>query len=58
MRKKKSAIIEAVHESAKDLFDAGLMDKMTMREFDRLCLPPLSPLQPEEIKKNSGSDQC
>jgi putative transcriptional regulator len=51
MRKRKSPILEAVHESAKDLFEAGLMDKMTMREFDRLCLPPISPLQPEEIKK-------
>jgi len=22
-----------------------------MREFDRLCLPPVKPLQPEEIKR-------
>lgn len=51
MRKTKSPILEAVHESAKDLYDAGVMDKTTMREFDRLCLPPVSQLQPEEIQQ-------
>lgn len=51
MRTKKSAILEAVHESAKDLFDSGLMDKTTMREFDRLCLQPVIKLEPDEIKQ-------
>ena len=51
MRKKKSAILEAVHETAKGLFDAGVMDRITLREFDRLCLPPVEPLKPAEIKK-------
>jgi len=51
MRKTKSAILEAVHETAKGLHDAGVMDQLTMREFDRLCLPPIKPLQPEEIKQ-------
>ena len=27
------------------------MDQITMREFDRLCLPPIEPLQPEQIKQ-------
>jgi putative transcriptional regulator len=27
------------------------MDKTTLREFDRLCLPPIEPLQPEQIKQ-------
>jgi len=27
------------------------MDRVTLREFDRLCLPPVEPLQPEEIKR-------
>ncbi len=26
------------------------MDQVTLREFDRLCLPPVEPLQPLEIK--------
>jgi putative transcriptional regulator len=41
MRKKKSLILEAVHETAKDLYEAGVMDQVTMREFDRLCLPTI-----------------
>lgn len=51
MRKTKSPILEAVHETAKGLHKAGVMDQITLREFDRLCLPPVEPLQPEEIKK-------
>jgi putative transcriptional regulator len=51
MRKTKSAILEAVHDTAKGLHKAGVMDQMTMREFDRLCLPPVEPLAPEQIKQ-------
>ncbi|PSB56818.1 helix-turn-helix domain-containing protein [Chamaesiphon polymorphus] len=51
MRKRKSEILEAVHESATDLFEAGVMDRVTMRKFDRLCLPPIEPLEPESIKQ-------
>lgn len=41
----------AVHETAEDLYEAGLMDKCTMREFDELCLTPIRPLVPEEIRR-------
>lgn len=51
MRKTKSAILEAVHETAQGLHKAGVMDQVTLREFDRLCLPPVAPLKPEEIKQ-------
>ena len=51
MRETKSVILEAVHETDKGLQAAGVMDRVTMREFDRLCLPPIKPLQPEEIKQ-------
>ena len=51
MRKTKSAILEAVHETARGLHNAGVMDQITMREFDRLCLPPVAPLAPEQIKR-------
>lgn len=51
MRKTKSAILEAVHETAQGLHKAGVMDQVTLREFDRLCLPPVEPLQPEQIKQ-------
>lgn len=32
------SILEVVHESAKGLFDAGLMDAKTMYNFDITCL--------------------
>jgi putative transcriptional regulator len=59
MRKKESLILEAVHETAKDLYEAGVMDRVTMREFDRLCLPAIlfqrgyanEPLEPNQIKQ-------
>lgn len=51
MRKTKSKILEAVHETAKDLQKAGVMDQITLRKFDRLCQPPIEPLKPEQIKE-------
>ena len=51
MRKTRSPILDAVHETANGLHESGIMDKVTMREFDRLCLPPVEPLQPEEIRQ-------
>jgi putative transcriptional regulator len=51
MRKTKSPILEAVHDTVKGLHKAGVMDQVTLREFDRLCLPPVEPLKPQQIKK-------
>jgi putative transcriptional regulator len=51
MRKTKSPILQAVHETAMGLHKAGVMDQVTLRDFDRLCLPPIEPLEPEQIKK-------
>ncbi|MBH8554064.1 DNA-binding transcriptional regulator [Nostocaceae cyanobacterium CENA357] len=51
MPKKKSAILEAVHETATGLHKAGLMDQTTLREFDCLCLSPIEPLEPKQIKQ-------
>lgn len=50
MRKTKSPVLAAVHETAQGLYKAGVMDQITLREFDQLCLPPVEPLQPEQIK--------
>ena len=50
MRTTKSPILDAIHETAKGLHKAGVMDQITLREFDQLCLPPVEPLQPEQIK--------
>lgn len=51
MRKTKSAILEAVHETARGLHKAGVMDQLTLREFDRLCVPPVPSLNPAQIKR-------
>jgi putative transcriptional regulator len=51
MRKSKSEILEAVRETARGLHRSGAMDQVTLREFDRLCLPPVEPLEPEQIKR-------
>jgi putative transcriptional regulator len=51
MRRTKSAILAAVHDTAKGLHLAGVMDQITLREFDRLCLPPVEPLEPDQIKR-------
>ena len=42
---------EALHETAKDLHKAGVMDEQTMREFDALCLPPVKRYTPRQIKQ-------
>jgi putative transcriptional regulator len=47
----RSSIMAAVHETAEDLHEAGLMDKFTMREFDELCLTPIRHFVPEEIRQ-------
>ena len=46
MRKTRSTLLEAVHETARDLHSAGVMAQVTLREFDRICLPPVPPLAP------------
>ncbi len=40
----------SVHETAEGLHAAGVMDRQTMREFDELCLTPVRPLKPREIR--------
>ncbi|MEH6497788.1 MAG: DNA-binding transcriptional regulator [Pseudoalteromonas distincta] len=44
------SILEAIHEGAKDLHEAGVMNDVTLREFDALCLPPVKTYTPEQIK--------
>jgi Predicted transcriptional regulator len=55
MRKTKSAILEAVSETARGLHAAGVMDRVMLREFDRLCLPPVGPLAPRKTGRSIGS---
>ena len=50
MKKHRSEILEAVHESVAGLHKAGLVDKATMRQFDRRCLTVVEDISPAEIK--------
>ncbi len=49
-RKADSSILASVHKTAAGLHKAGLVDKATMREFDAICLTPVEPLSPGEIR--------
>lgn len=44
-------LLDTVHETAKGLHKAGVMDTTTMREFDALCLPPVKIYTANQIKK-------
>lgn len=52
VRKKiyKSEAMAAIHETASGMFEAGVIDKRTMREFDEGCLTPIHEFSPEEIR--------
>jgi putative transcriptional regulator len=39
-----------VHEVALGLAEAGMMDKYRLRGFDALCLTPVEPFSPDEIR--------
>ena len=45
------SILEVVHESVKDMHNAGIVDKQTMRKFDVLCLPKVAEYTSAQIKK-------
>jgi len=51
MRKTKSPILAAVRDKATELHRVGVMDEVTMREFGPLCLRPVEPLAPVQIKR-------
>jgi len=50
MDKTKKRLLRAAHEMAKDLYDVGAMDLITMREFDALCLSEVRDLSASKIK--------
>lgn len=57
----RSRVMAAIHETAEDLHDAGLLDKRTMRQFDAACLTPVRALRPEEIRalrEREGASQA
>jgi len=46
----KSEIFAAIHETAEALHVHGVIDKMTMREFDESCLASVKDITPDEIR--------
>ena len=48
--KRKSRILEEMHETARGLHTVGLIDKRRIREFDALCHLDLKEMSPQEIK--------
>lgn len=46
-----SEALAAVHQTMEDLSEIGLVDKITMKEFDNSCLAPVNELPPEEIRQ-------
>jgi putative transcriptional regulator len=48
--KKQSSILDAVHETASDLYRLGFIDKRSMEQYDSLCIPTVPDYSPEQIK--------
>jgi putative transcriptional regulator len=40
--KKKSRLLEAIHETAHDFYDSGTFNQEQMQKYDALCLSPVS----------------
>jgi len=51
MSKTRAPIIQNVRDTTKGLRKAGELDQLTLREIDPLWLPPVGPLEPDEIKR-------
>jgi putative transcriptional regulator len=43
--------IEVAHGMATDLYEAGVIDAITMREYESICIPPIRKLNAQEIKR-------
>ncbi len=46
----KNDIKAAIHQTASDLYEIGMIDKQTMRHFDESCLTPVHKFTGEEIR--------
>ena len=46
----RSEALGAIHETMTALHEIGAINKVTMREFDEVCLQPIQTLPPEEIR--------
>lgn len=46
----KDSILDVIHDTAKDLNEAGVMYKQTLREFDALCIPKVETYDAHRIQ--------
>jgi putative transcriptional regulator len=46
-----SKILENIHENVRGFFKSGVIDDITMREFDVLCLPPSKIYSSEDVRR-------
>ena len=46
-----SEILDIAHDLARDLFKAGAMDEITMRQVKALCLPFKRAFRPDDIRR-------
>src|SRR5688572_24202106 len=46
----RSGAMAAIHETARGLLEAGVMDKRTMKAFDEMCLTPVKELSAAQIR--------
>jgi putative transcriptional regulator len=56
-KKYKNDAMAAIHETATGLFETGVIDKKTMRDFDTTCLTPIKPLSARQIKAIRTKEQ-
>ncbi|MCH8257081.1 MAG: helix-turn-helix domain-containing protein [Proteobacteria bacterium] len=57
----KNKILDTIHETMAGAHKAGVVDDLTMREFDALCLPPIveySPAAIQKIRKRNKASQA
>jgi putative transcriptional regulator len=47
----RKSILRVVHKGAGELRNIRLMDELTMREFDAMCLPPVKKYTAAQIKR-------
>jgi hypothetical protein len=50
---KMSKVTDTAHEIAKDLYQAGIIDGTTMREYNTLCIPPV-----KEFTASETAEPC
>ncbi|MBP9727731.1 MAG: DNA-binding protein [Gammaproteobacteria bacterium] len=50
----RNLLMNTAHEIASDLHETGVINAVTMREYDALALTPVDELSPIEIKKQGA----